>query len=410
MYRFFSSFVLFSAALVFSKLSADTVETATEQLDDREVKSIREFINTKRQVTLKEIGGNLSISAEVSTEFQDSNERLNGLRQRAPGGATDVAARGFDIGFGLIFDYRTDRTWMSAKLKFKNKAGLFGGTADKIKLDKAYWGVRLLEQEALTLDCEVGRRNLTTLFDSRAEFNANFDGVIFKYDQGFETLGNFYVHPAVFIIDQRKDHYGYVGEIGLLEIFNTGLYAKYSLIDWDTKHTNYSHLDQLKFDFLISQFLLGFRCVPKWLNQNLELYMAGLYNHEAKARSITAYQRAAWAAYAGFLIGMTRKQGDWAFETYYQAVAAQAIPDYDVGGVGIGNAANTSFYSNNNIPTTRKTAAGNTNFQGYLINFNYMLTDNLVVKQSWKQSITLNSRIGPLRRFKQYEVDFIYAF
>jgi hypothetical protein len=29
--------------------------------------------------------------------------------------------------------------------------------------------------------------------------------------------------------------------------------------------------------------------------------------------------------------------------------------------------------------------------------------------QQWKQSITLDNDIGPFRRYKQYEVDFIYS-
>lgn len=414
MKRFFSGVVLFSSVLGMSHLAADTVESAPDQLDDVEVKAVREWINTKRQVSVKEVGGNLSISGEVSAEFQTTNEKVNGVRQRAPGGATDVFARGMEICYKLMFDYRTDRTWLASKLRFKNKAGLFGGNADKIRLEKAYWGLRFLQKEALTLDVELGRRGLGSMFDSKIEFIALFDGVLLKYDQGFETVGNFYVHGGAFIIDQRKDHLGYVGELGLLDVANTGLFAKYSLIDWDTKRTNYKRLERRKFDFLVSQVLLGYRCVPKSWDKEVKVYFAGLYNHCAKPREITDWSRAAWGGYAGFIIGRTRKKADWSLEASYQVVAAQAVPYYDVGGVGIGNAADAGFYFNEvdhkPVATTRKTAAGNTNWQGYTIIFNYLVTDNINIKQVWNQSSTLNHNIGPLRRYKQYEVDFIYAF
>jgi len=40
----------------------------------------------------------------------------------------------------------------------------------------------------------------------------------------------------------------------------------------------------------------------------------------------------------------------------------------------------------------------------------YMLTNNLNLFQEWSQSITLDDHIGPFRRYKQYELELIYAF
>ncbi len=416
MKRFLSGLVLLTAIASGGALFADTVQSGPDQLDDLEVKAVREWINTKRQVSVREVGGNLSISAEVATNFQFTNETVKGIRQRSPGGATDVYGRGMEIAYKLMFDYRTEWTWLAAKLKFKNRAGLFGGTADKIRLDKAYWGVRLMEKDALTLDVEVGRRSLGDVFDSKVEFEALFDGVLLRYEQGFEIIDTVYVHAGAFVIDQRKDHLGYAGELGLLDIADTGLFAKYSLIDWDTKHTNYDPLERKKFDFIVSQILLGYRFVPKKLDKEVRLYAALLYNHEAKPREITDWHRAGTGCYVGFIIGKTRKKGDWSLESNYELLEAQAVPTYDVGGVGIGNAADAPLYFNynattkKNVSTTRKTAAGNGNWQGYDIIFSYLLTDNLNFKQVWSQSTTYDHKIGPLRHYKQYELDLIYAF
>jgi hypothetical protein len=95
-------------------------------------------------------------------------------------------------------------------------------------------------------------------------------------------------------------------------------------------------------------------------------------------------------------------------------LAAQAVPDFDEAGVGIGNASGSGFYTTNlngtGIPTTRKTAGGQGNWRGFNITLEYLLTNNLVLFQSWNQSITLDTSIGPFRHYKQYEVEFNYAF
>lgn len=412
MKRFARSFFLISSLLAFSKLSADTVESA-DSLSDEEVRSIREWISTKRQVTVNEIGGNMSISGEVSTEFQATNERIDGVKQRGSGGATDEPARNYDIGFKLIFDYRTDRTWANGTLKFKNKAGMFGGTTNKIKLEKAFWGARLLQEGSTTLDLEVGRKPLYTVYASKVQFASLLDGFIFNLTHGFEKAGTVYVVPSVFFIDAKKDHIGLAGEVGFLEIMDTGFYTKYSVIDWDTKHS-YEPAVQRRFEFIVSQFTLGYSFVSKSWDKKINIYAAGLYNHRAKARELTGWRREAYGAYAGFSIGTARKKGDWAFDINYQLLAAQVVPSFDVFGIGIGNAADKGFYFNkegsDNVATTQKTARGNTNWQGFGLNLVYLLTNNLALKQEYKQSITLQSDIGPFRRFKQYELKFVYGF
>jgi hypothetical protein len=412
MKRFYRSFLLFSSLLAFSQLGADTVESS-DDLSDDEVRSIREWISTKRQVTVNEIGGNLSISGEISSQFEAINERVNGVRQRGPGGATKKGSKEYEISLKLIFDYRTDNTWTNGTLKFKNKAGLFGGTSDKIKLEKAYWGARAYQEDAIALDIEIGRKPFDTIYDSKVQFGALFDGVIARLNYGFEKAGTFYAVPSLFIVDQRKDHIGFATELGLLEILGTGFYTKYSLIDWDTRH-NYNKVVVRQFEFIISQAILGYQFVSKKFDKLVRFYIAGLYNHRAKAREITDYRREAWGSYLGFSIGTARKKGDWAFAASYQALAAQAVPSFDVNGIGIGNAADRGFYYNDvkDVPvrTTRKTASGNANWHGFGLNFVYLLTSNLAIKQEYKQSTTLQDRIGPYRRFREYELRFVYAF
>lgn len=60
--------------------------------------------------------------------------------------------------------------------------------------------------------------------------------------------------------------------------------------------------------------------------------------------------------------------------------------------------------------TTVTNAGGNVNFRGVSITLDYLLSNNLTLQQQWMQSVTLDRDIGPYRKFKQYEIEFIYGF
>ena len=420
---FFNRFIYLCASCVmFSSLSADTIDEG-DDIDARDINALREWINTKRQVTVKELGGALSIAGEVRTEFQSTGETRNGIKQRGVGGAVlgvggiPIPQNGFDIEVNIMMDYRADRTWGSIKLEFDNDAGVFSGTLNKLKLEKAYWGARMVDADAYTIDAELGRRRMSTIVDSKIEFNSFFDGAWFKYDHGFENLGDLYVHAGAFIINEHKEQFGYVGEIGMLNVGMTGFYTKYSLIDWDTKDFH-NNVVKRRFDFIVSQLILGYKFVPNNLKKIVQIYLAGLCNHRARGRKITDHKKVNLGGYAGFSIGEIRKKGDWAFDANYQVLQAQCIPDFDSQGIGLGNSINSGFYTVNvndfdGLPggkNTRKTAGGNVNYRGFQLTLDYLLTNQLDMQQSWQQAITLDHAIGPFRRFKQYEIEFIYGF
>lgn len=406
---------------------ADTVDSRGD-IEEADLQAFREWVYAKRQVTVGEKGGSLSISGEVRAEFQTTNETKDGVKQRGPGaplysGGDIYPAQAYDVEVNLMFDYRTDRTWASVKLEFDNDAGLFGGSFNKLKLERAFAGFRVLESDTRTVDLIIGRNRAGSFFDSKVEFGTFFDGILVRYDQSHEAIGDSYIHAGAFIIDERRNHYGYVGEVGLLDILNTGLYMKYSLIDWDTKHYASHHkvevnghkieigqMDNARFDFVVSQFILGYKWVPKWLDKVTLLYAAGLCNTQAKRREITDYERQNWGGYVGVSIGQLKKQYDWAFDANYQVLQAQVIPDFDNSGIGIGNADNSGFYATKGIANTRRGAGGNVNYRGFVLTLEYLLTNNLNLLQQWQQSITLDDHIGPFRRFKQYEIEFVYLF
>lgn len=400
-----------------SPLLATTIDQS-DDIDQKDVNAVREWINTKRQVTVRELGGALSISGEVRTEFQSTAETSNGIRQRGHRAAVlkngySFPQNAFDIEVNLMLDYRTEHSWGSIKLEFDNDAGIVSGSLGKIKLERAYWGVRVVDADTFTMDVEMGRRRMSSMVDSKLEFNSFFDGFWYKYDQGFDPIGDVYLHAGVFIINENRNQFGYLGEFGILNVGGTGFYTKYSLIDWDTKNL-YNATKNRRFDFLVSQLILGYKFLPARLQKIVVIYLAGLWNHNAHKLKISHHKRANWGGYLGFSIGEIKKKGDWAFDINYQVLAAQCIPDFDVQGIGLGNAANTGFYTNDvnggGPVNTRKTAGGNVNYRGFQVTLDYLLTNQLNFQQSWQQSITLDDAIGPFRRFKQYEIEFIYGF
>lgn len=404
---------LCATSLLSSHLYASTIDRSDE-IDQKDINAVREWINTKRQVTVKELGGALSISGEVRTEFQSTGEVLNGVKQRGRGGPRvrdgyPLPQNTFDIEVNLMLDYRTDYSWGSIKLEFDNDAGIYSGTLNRLKLERAYWGVRAVEGDTYTFDIEMGRRRMSSITDSKLEFNNFFDGLWFRYDQGFDPIGDLYLHAGVFLINENRNHFGYLGEFGILNVGGTGLYVKYSLTDWNTKHFG-KKIERERFDFVVSQLLFGYRFLPAKLQKIVQVYLAGLWNSSAHKLEITNHKRANWGAYIGFSIGELKKKGDFSFDINYQILAAQCVPDFDVQGIGLGNSNNSGFYSTMGVPNTHKTAGGNVNYRGFQMTLDYLLTNQLNMQQSWQQSITLDDAIGPFRRYKQYEIEFIYGF
>lgn len=395
-------------------LSADAT-TFNERLNQDEVRVLRDWINTKRQITVKERGGNLSISGEVVTEFQSKKETRNGIRQLGPSGVFKTKAEEqFDINFKLMLDYRTDRAWIASRLSFDNNMGTISGSLGNIALERAYVGGRLIEGDTYTLDVEMGRRPLGNIFDSRIQFGSLMDGLVVKYNQGLDYLGDAYLYAGPFIIDEVNNHYGYVGELGLLNVGGTGLYMKYSLIDWYTKH--YGDVYQTRrYEFVNSQLTMGYTFLVPHLEQPMSIFAAGLINGAAEKLPVTRNEYARLAYYTGFSLGQLRRKGDWSLTADWQWVEAQAVPEVDRAGIGTNNAEGAGFHTtvvgggglSNDDPSL---ARGQKNYKGIEIVFLYLISSNVTLFQSYQHSWTLNKNIGPDVTFRAYELEVVYAF
>lgn len=406
--------LLSSLLAVSPSLVADTIE-AGRDVEDQDIRALKEWIDTKRQVSLKEVGGDLSLSGEVRTEFQSTWETKNGKVLRGFDSDSLLPPRSFDVEVNLMFDYRTERTWAAVKIEFDNDAGVFSGSLENIALERAYFGARAVDAENYTIDLEFGRRAMSNVFDSRIEFGSFFDGLLFRYDLASEKVGDFYIHAGPFVVNDWKDQFAYVGETGLLNIAGSGIYTKASFIAWNTKHYKESFVTD-RFRFFNLQGILGYRFKIPSIQKIGILYSAFLWNFAARPLAITGHKKANYGGYIGMSLGQLFKQWDWALDANYQVVAAQAIPDFDVSGIGLGTADRSGFYTTKikpltgNGPNTRQTAGGRTNYRGFALTFDLLLTDKLDLQQSYVQSITLDSSIGPFRNYKQYEIELIYSW
>ncbi len=409
--------------------SADVQFSDKRDSDSRDMEALRRWLQDKRLVTMREIGGDLSLSGEVRTEFQATSEQKNGVQQRG----MDLGLKpqyGWDVEFNLMLDYRTDRSWAAVKLEFDNDMGVRTGTLNKIRLEKAYLGGRFVAGDTFTMDGEIGRRYLFNVFDSKLEFSSLFDGFLFRFAKAFPNIGDSYANLGGFIINDKTNHYGFVGELGALRIANIGLDLKYSLIDWyrpgsesepgNTDQQN--QLADLRFRFLVSQVATAYKFHPDWFGRRLiKLYGAALVNHLALANPLAeagvegqAFGKQNWGWYAGISMGTVKKQNDWALDASFQWLQAQAVPSFDMNGIGRGNTVGYGLYTvkedGSGGPTTKGTAVGNGNFYGFEIDGLYALTDNITIDQNIRFSWTLDKNLGGNTIFKQCEVECIYAF
>ena len=314
-----------------------------------------------------------------------------------------------------MLDYRTDRSWAAIRIEFDNDMGVDSGTTNKLALEKAYFGGRMIDGETFNFDGELGRRNLSDVFDSKIEFSSLFDGALLRFNKAFESIGSYYFNLGVFLISDLHNHVGEVAEMGMLDIANTGFFIKYSIINWK-KHFS-DPVRNRRFNFANSQLILGYQGLfTKW-NKYTKFYLAGLMNHLAKDLTfsdIVLSKKYRFAFYVGMSYGRILQANDWALDVNFQYVMPQAISDFDVGGISNGNSASIGLYTTNvngtGVATTRANAVGFANYKGFSFDLLYAITGNLTLLQSFEISNNQTKSFGSSIDYKRYEMEFIYAF
>lgn len=455
------------AAVSFTATAAFAVCTVTcgeirDDLDENDFDAVVEFIQSKRTISLQEKACNLSISGDVRVEWANFNEKVNGIKRRGGGardcsgqlpsanqvgGSTDgqrIGRGDFDVELNLSFDYKCDRSWAVAKLQFDNSMGVqqlnkwpiateelnqertlddtacngidpngpYGsGTNDDVNLRKAYIGYNICTDGCSRFDVELGRRRFYDVFDSRIEFAAQFDGVLFRYATQMDCCSDAYVNLAGFVIDERSNHFGWVIEAGLLNIADTGFDFKYSYIDWLKKGENRGRTNRpVGWQYQVHQFLGYYHFDPEILCMPAKLYGAFLFNGRATGHDVTNFHKRNQAWYVGAQFGEVAREGDWSIDINYQYVQAQAIPDPDVSGIGRGNVLKETLTQWIGKPNAAAGAKGNANYKGWKIEGLYALTDDLSIDASFQYARAADKSIGGKLNYSRWKLAAIYAF
>ncbi len=379
---------------------------------EQDMRAVKDFIKGKRAVSIQEKGGDLSLSGDVRFEYQSIAETRDGVK--SVGSGTDRPNHLFDAEVNLMLDYKADDTWGSVKIEFDNDCGnapVPSGstkvwTENSVKLQRAYLGYNIIKEDTFKFDVELGRRKLHHTFDSKVQFDSIMDGVLLKYSNSLEDIGDVYVNVGIFSIDGRNDHFGEIAEVGLMDIADTGAWAKYSYIDWSKTGWRRTRNVDHTFKSRNSQVILGYKFMPEMLEMDLDLYGSFLWNHAAKKRVLTDNSKENKAWYLGFQLGKVEYAGDWSLDVNYQYVEAQAVRDFDVAGIGRGNIDEDLFETAAGIGTAR----GNANYKGFAVEALYALTDNLTFSMEYETSDAAEKKMGGRHGFHKFEIEAMLGF
>lgn len=449
------------AAYSFTALFADGSYSTTIEAKERDVDAVRDYINTKRVVSVSEKGGQLKISGDLRTEWSYLHARTKGVKQRGystrelyPNTVLKEAADSqkpnkgqskkqqylakvkrretldklkapipsseFEVEANLVFDYIADRSWGTIRLQMSNPAGLseidrkaymndsrrilYGsGKMSNIALRKAFMGYNVWEEGTSRLDVEIGRRRLYDAFESRIQFHSVFDGVLARFTTSFDGMTDFYAKAAAFVVDSSVNHFGYVGEIGFSNIADSGFNLLYSLIHWDRHAPNrYNKHHPLGVRFINSQVTAEYQVSPDFVRLPTKFYGAYLVNHAARANYWTHHHKANDAFYIGCTVGRVERKGDYAFDVTYQYVEAQAVSERDIPGMCKDNPRAFSFYNRH--------SGGFGNYKGYKIDAFYAVTDNLTFNAYFQNVNQASRKIGGKHHSNEFSLAAIYAF
>lgn len=389
----------------------------TERVDP---KVLRDFIESRGLIACRQKEGCLTIAADVRARWIATGERVNGEKKRGQG--TNTAINLFKSEVNLFLDYVAPKGWVSTKLRWVNFDGVDGGTQTQSQMERAFIGYDIYECDCEDFYIEVGRSKLDYMFESRVEYSSFFDGIHLYYTNKYDNVGIWTLHGGPFIVDSFTNHYAWIVETGLKEWGGTRFSVKYSLIDWHriSPTLDYGNLplsgnitrrDNPRYRFVVSQMLFGYE-EPIDLPgcKTLYLYAAVLANHAAKKSPTTANRYANKAWYAGFTFGKLCKACDWSLDVNYQYVQAQAVPEFDLSGIGHGNADNTLLSDALIVGLAPFDARGFTNYKGFQISLLYALTDSLTIRTKAEWTRPIDTSIGGDFFYKNFEMAAIYAF
>jgi len=399
--------------------TVDDLGPGDENYIDQHV--LRDFIESKGLIECRQKSGLLTIAGDARARWSTTAERVDGIVKR--GFKTKNPVNVFKSEVNLFFDYVAATTWASTKLRWANLDGRDGGTPTKVEMDRAFIGYDIYDNDDVDFYIELGRSRLDFMFESRVEFTSIFDGIHLYYTRCFPNVCTLIVHGGPFLSDSLTNHFPWVAELFLKEIGGTDWSVKYSIIDWHRsaptrRFGGFKDMDKLptlennpRYRFTISQLIFGYQTKINFLKcKTFYGYAAVLANTAAQKNFTTndRYLNKAW--YLGFTMGKLCKACDWSLDVNYQNVQAQAVPEFDMSGIGHGNIEG-AFFSDAIIAGFAPTAArGFTNYRGWSATLLFAMTDSLSLRTVAQEAWPCNRSIGGDFHYASFEMSAIYAW
>lgn len=382
---------------------------------------LRDFVESRGLIETRQKEGQLILAGDVRARWIAVGEKHHGNKSRGTG--TDVGINRFKSEINLFLDYTAPRSWVSTKVKWSTFDGKDGGTATKPEMERAFIGYDIYKEGEEDFYIEVGRSDFSFMYQSRVQFSSLFDGIHFFYTRCWPKVGQFTIHGGPFIVDSFTNHYGWIVETYVNKWAETGFSFKYSLIDWarGAPTVNYGNIPKIsgtlqvrhnpRYKFLISQMMIGYEKKIDFHGcKSLFIYGATLVNHDAKRSFQTNWKKLNGAWYVGFTLGKLCKACDWSIDLNYQSVQAQAVPEFDLSGIGHGNAENGLLADAIFLGTIPYNVSLFTNYKGWEANALYAMTDSLSLRAKAQYSVPRNKSIGGSFLYKSFEMGVIYAF
>jgi hypothetical protein len=418
------------------------IETSGLNIESEPFEELEEF---ERRELAQEKKGEISITGDVRFRWTPERKDNLGYRTRGSGAVNPIQVPGakdsatapvgkpivaptnyFEGEFNLYADYDGGDDWVETQVRFKAPGlGVASGAATKADFRKGWIGYEIYEDKCNEFYMELGRKGMSSIFDSRIEFNNLFDGILLTWARDFGCWGDLKWYGGPFIIDYVTNHYGWVTEADFMEIMDTGFYTKYSFIYWRKEGLDrWGVPDTPNYRFANSQIMLGYDFCPDMIGYNFGFYGAYLYNHAAIVTEGSLGKKRNYGYYVAFEWGKLGKKGDYLIDICYQDVGAQAVSNIDLSGIGRGNStgrgdlpATSDPYMPGNYTNPLAVLSlpaycieGNNNYRGLELRTYYCLSDRITIRATTDYSWEKIRGIGGKNRYLKFDLQTIYDF
>ncbi len=342
-----------------------------------------------------------NIAIQINAAWTTNHRTLGGVS--AVGATTGTASNSFNPGVNIDYRYAYGRGWISARTAFRNTGGLFRGTANSVALTRANMGYHFTVRGPFICDGTIGRNSFTKIYNSQMEFSGDIDGATLMSSYLFPKMADIRAAAGAYIRSARTY---WVIKAGFYNIANIGVYFDYTYAHWGSIRPNTPTTNGNNIKYNVSQFLVGWEYKPQWVNKDIQVFAALLVNDGAVVSVVSNGEREREAGYVGFQFGTVRKQNDFSIQGQLQFCRLQAIPPWNVNGIGTGARATGQIFT----ALTPQTCNDSTNFKGWEAILNYAVTDELTLTGKLQRSVPMNKAIGIPFNFTSFRLETQYTF